>query len=260
MILLYRFGRTVCSLIVLTLAIISFSGQFYSPNDNLVWAQPSVKAIYLEAENFGFNSTQGGPTITVMKNDIVRVTLRNSGTGGPHTWTLDANSPAPYSVSTRFLETGSIDIVEFTADRAGTFTYYCTVPGHRQLGMEATIVILQPAKILKVESLDSLGESKTNFSPGEIVVGSSTVLSQATASRTFLISVQILAPDGTALIPQFLRTNFNPGQEFGFAPGISLPLKAQEGNWTIEVNVFSDFPAQGGVPDAQPSLGQFTVS
>ncbi|MFN2312139.1 MAG: plastocyanin/azurin family copper-binding protein, partial [Spirochaetia bacterium] len=33
--------------------------------------------------------------------------------------------------------------VEFVADRAGSFEFYCSVPGHRQAGMYGTFVVVE---------------------------------------------------------------------------------------------------------------------
>lgn len=34
-------------------------------------------------------------------------------------------------------------IVEFTADKAGTFIYYCAKPGHRENGHRGTLIVTE---------------------------------------------------------------------------------------------------------------------
>lgn len=80
------------------------------------------------------------PTIKVRVGATVEVTFRNTGQA-PHTWTLDPNSPSPYDVSTAVLNSGKSETISFVADKPGTFTYYCKVPGHRELGMKGTIIV-----------------------------------------------------------------------------------------------------------------------
>jgi hypothetical protein len=36
---------------------------------------------------------------------------------------------------------GASDVVEFTADKAGTFEYYCSVGNHRAMGMKGTLTV-----------------------------------------------------------------------------------------------------------------------
>ena len=66
---------------------------------------------------------------------MVNVTLINNGMQ-PHDFTLEG-----YDIKTKTLSSGQSDSVAFTADKTGTFTYYCSVPGHRDLGMIGQLVV-----------------------------------------------------------------------------------------------------------------------
>ncbi len=46
-----------------------------------------------------------------------------------------------FDVHVHLHEPGYQDTVTFTLDRAGTFTFYCSVPGHRVAGMEGALVV-----------------------------------------------------------------------------------------------------------------------
>jgi nitrite reductase (NO-forming) len=83
---------------------------------------------------FVYNS-QNNPTIHVKKGDVVNVTLINSGIQ-PHDFALEG-----YDVKTKVLTSGQSDSIVFTADKTGTFIYYCSAPGHRDLGMEGQFVV-----------------------------------------------------------------------------------------------------------------------
>jgi len=83
------------------------------------------------------------PTIRVKQGDTVEVTLTNDGVV-PHNFVIDElNVELPKSASggQEGLNPGEEGTVSFTADVKGTFFYYCSIPGHRQLGMEGQIVI-----------------------------------------------------------------------------------------------------------------------
>lgn len=53
---------------------------------------------------------------------------------------------------TRLLDPGASQEITFTVEDAGTFDYYCDLPGHKQGGMAGTLYVT--------------GESKKNESPG----------------------------------------------------------------------------------------------
>lgn len=73
--------------------------------------------------------------LTVKKGDIVR--LKINATSGQHNFKIDE-----FNV---FAETptGEITVVEFVADQAGEFVYYCAKPGHRALGHWGTLKVLE---------------------------------------------------------------------------------------------------------------------
>lgn len=73
--------------------------------------------------------------ITVNKGDLVRIKITN--TNGAHDFKIDefgvyADTPLDQEV-----------VVEFVADKAGSFEYYCTKPGHRENGQWGTLNVLE---------------------------------------------------------------------------------------------------------------------
>ena len=69
--------------------------------------------------------------MSVKKGDTVRVTITN--TKGKHDFTIDE-----YCVK-KELPLNEKVVVEFVADKAGDFVYYCSMPGHRAGGQWGTL-------------------------------------------------------------------------------------------------------------------------
>ena len=72
--------------------------------------------------------------ISVSKGDIVRMKVTNIK--GTHDFTLDE-----YGIK-KMTPLNEEVVIEFTADKAGEFIYYCSVPGHRQKGQWGTLKVL----------------------------------------------------------------------------------------------------------------------
>lgn len=108
-----------------------------------------VVTFTLYLSDYGFNASRGGPTLTVHVGDHVRLTLIGNGSGPVvHDFALDENSPSPYNVKSQRLSRGQTQTLEFVANHAGSFKYYCSVAppfgqSHRERGQEATIVVLE---------------------------------------------------------------------------------------------------------------------
>ena len=73
-------------------------------------------------------------TISAKVGDKIIITFRNME--GTHDLRLDE-----FNVATKLLKAGETDTVEFTADKAGVFEYYCSVGEHRKMGMVGTLTV-----------------------------------------------------------------------------------------------------------------------
>ncbi len=92
----------------------------------------TVKEFTVTGSSFSFSPS----TMTVKKGDRVKVTFVNSG--GMHDWKLDE-----FNAATPVIQGGGSATVEFVADKAGSFEYYCSVGTHRQMGMKGTLTVTQ---------------------------------------------------------------------------------------------------------------------
>ncbi len=95
-------------------------------------AAASVSTFAVSAESFAFTPS----AMTVKKGDTVRITLTN--VEGFHDFVIDE-----FDVATSRLATGASEAIEFIADKAGTFEFYCSVGSHRQMGMKGTLTVTE---------------------------------------------------------------------------------------------------------------------
>ena len=99
-------------------------------------AAEDATVFVLTGENFKF--VMGGadnPELRVKKGDVVTIEFRS--TMGFHDWVVDELGAATKQVRPE----DGMTKVTFTADKAGTFEYYCSVGSHRELGMKGMLVV-----------------------------------------------------------------------------------------------------------------------
>lgn len=90
----------------------------------------TVKEFTVIGKNFSFTPS----AITVKKGDKVKITFENSA--GFHDFVIDG-----YGVATKQTKSPTIEVVEFTADKIGSFEYYCSVGSHRAMGMKGILKV-----------------------------------------------------------------------------------------------------------------------
>lgn len=74
------------------------------------------------------------PDLKVKLGDTVRIDL--SVTDGFHDFVIDE-----FSAATDRINAGESTFVEFVADKAGTFEYYCSIGAHRAAGMFGKFIV-----------------------------------------------------------------------------------------------------------------------
>jgi plastocyanin len=90
----------------------------------------AVKEFTVTGKNFSYDLK----TITVNKGDRVKITFKNAD--GFHDLVIDE-----LGVKTKQISGGAQEVVEFTATKAGSFQYYCSVGQHRANGMWGTLTV-----------------------------------------------------------------------------------------------------------------------
>lgn len=89
-----------------------------------------TKAFTVVGDNFAFDVKE----IKVKKGDTVKVTFENKE--GFHDWVVDE-----FKAKTKQIAAGASETVEFVANKAGTFEYYCSVGQHRKMGMVGKLIV-----------------------------------------------------------------------------------------------------------------------
>jgi nitrosocyanin len=92
----------------------------------------TVKNITVTGTEFAFSPS----TLSVNKGETVNVTFTNNG-AFPHNFTI-----TQLNVKSKTIQSGESDTVTFTADTAGTFTYFCSVPTHKDKGMVGMLTVI----------------------------------------------------------------------------------------------------------------------
>lgn len=90
----------------------------------------TAKEFTVLGSNYSFTPN----TLEVKQGDTVKITFKNSD--GFHNFTIDE-----LAVATKQIKSGQSEIVEFVADKTGTFEYYCSVGTHRAMGMKGTLTV-----------------------------------------------------------------------------------------------------------------------
>lgn len=90
----------------------------------------AVKEIVVTGRNFKFTPD----TITVKKGEKTRLIFKS--VDGAHDFRVDE-----LGIATELTAANKESVVEFIADKTGSFEFYCSVGNHRQMGMKGTLIV-----------------------------------------------------------------------------------------------------------------------
>jgi len=97
-----------------------------------------TKTFVLTGENFKFiMNGVTNPEIRVKEGDKVRIEF--TSTSGTHNWVLDEFGATTQTVKSS--DTNPSSFVEFTANKKGSFEYYCGIGSHRANGMKGNLIV-----------------------------------------------------------------------------------------------------------------------
>ncbi len=98
---------------------------------NKIVGAEEVREIVIAGSDFNFTPNE----IRVKVGEKVRIVFRNEGEVG-HNLVIEG-----YNIGTNVIPSGATQPIEFVADQVGEFAFYCSVPGHRDLGMEGLLIV-----------------------------------------------------------------------------------------------------------------------
>lgn len=100
------------------------------------------------------------PMLIVHEGETIQINLIN-GEGAEHDIVVEQ-----YAVrSNRILERGASSTVSFTADKSGEFVYFCSIPGHREAGMEGRIQVIAGLRAAAAAAAADIVRDPTDLPP-----------------------------------------------------------------------------------------------
>lgn len=107
-------------------------GSMMEDDETMVGGDAMVDTVTVEVggQNFSFDPSE----IRVKQGQKVKIVF--TSVSGFHDWVIDE-----FDARTPQIQTGETATVEFVADKAGTFEYYCSVGKHRENGMVGNLII-----------------------------------------------------------------------------------------------------------------------
>ena len=159
-----KYSKKMNHIIAILLITLIFAGcqaetpMQESPEDGL---EPD-KVFMVTGENYKFMMDGiEAPELKVNVGD--RVKIKFTSTEGFHDWVVDE-----FSAATEKVREGESTSVEFIADKAGTFEYYCSVGSHRANGMFGNLIV---SDIVASEAIeDHMGCQENEISEDLILV------------------------------------------------------------------------------------------
>jgi len=134
------FMKKIFALLFFSISVMLISGagcsQTYSDeatNESTSGAEPkniAIKTFEVTGESFKFSPVE----LRVSRGDTVKINFKN--VQGFHDFVIDE-----FAVKTPQINAEESASLEFIADKAGIFEYYCSVGNHRAMGMVGKLIV-----------------------------------------------------------------------------------------------------------------------
>lgn len=98
--------------------------------DETALSEGEAKIVSVEGGSYYYKPNE----IKVKVGDKVKIIFLTKG--GSHNFVIDE-----FGVQTDEINAGKTVEVEFTADKTGTFEFYCSIANHRAMGMKGKIIV-----------------------------------------------------------------------------------------------------------------------
>jgi nitrite reductase (NO-forming) len=124
-------------LLIVLMVVLMLGGCYQTPSPTTPAPTPTPTPVATETEirvNLRYPFFRPS-AITAVKGQTVKLTVYSADR--PHTFTIDELG---IDIAA---DMGQTVTEEFTVEKAGTFTFYCAVPGHRDAGMEGTLKVTE---------------------------------------------------------------------------------------------------------------------
>ena len=93
--------------------------------------EEGVREIEVTGTEYAFSPS----AVSLTKGQKVKLTFRNMGRM-PHNFVVDE-----LGISTKTIQGGQSETVEFTPSEVGIFAFYCSISNHRSMGMEGSLEV-----------------------------------------------------------------------------------------------------------------------
>jgi len=131
--ILYVTGIAIVTLLIgyygLNTYLTSGSGYGYSGQPGS-GTSGTVREFTIQGYAYGYSPS----TIEVKKGDVVKITFISEDI--LHNLNIEG-----YNIATESVSKGQSSTIQFTANTAGTFVFYCSIPGHSDAGMVGKLIV-----------------------------------------------------------------------------------------------------------------------
>lgn len=97
--------------------------------------EPKAEAAVTKLTVVGSEFAYSPSSLSFKAGEQVQITFNNNGKY-PHNLVIRETG-----VSTKIIESGATEVLNFTAPKAGSYSFYCSVAGHEEAGMKGGITV-----------------------------------------------------------------------------------------------------------------------